>query len=116
MPVTQEGSAPYAPTTAIVGLIERHRQKGLPSPVTEGILQRAGISASLSSRTLQALVTLDLIDEQGRPTPTLEGIRLAPEPEYKQRLADWLRAAYADALSFIDPQQDDETKILGRLS
>jgi Family of unknown function (DUF5343) len=60
---------------------------------------------------LQALATLDLIDEQGRPTSTLEGIRLAPELEYKQRLEDWLRAAYADALSFVDPAVDDETKI-----
>ena len=111
MPITNEQPAPYAPTKAVIGLIERHRRNGLPSPVTEDVLQRAGISASLTSRTLQALMTLDLIDDQGRPTPTLEGIRLAPEPEYKQRLADWLRAAYADALSFVDPAQDDETKI-----
>jgi hypothetical protein len=111
MPVTKEASAPYAPTSALMELITRHRQKGLPSPVTEDVLQRAGIAGSLTSRTVQALVTLDLIDEQGRPTPTLEGIRLAPEAEYQQRLADWLRAAYADALSFIDPALDDETKI-----
>jgi hypothetical protein len=111
MPVTKEASAPYAPTSALMELIGRHRQKGLPFPITEDVLQRAGISGSLTSRTLQALITLDLIDEQGRPTPTLEGIRLAPEAEYQQRLADWLRAAYADALSFIDPAQDDETKI-----
>jgi hypothetical protein len=111
MPVTKETSAPYAPTSAIIELIGRHRQKGLPSPVTEDVLQRAGISTSLTSRTIQALVTLDLIDERGHPTPTLEGIRLAPGAEYRERLADWLRLAYADALSFIDPTQDDETKI-----
>ena len=111
MPITKDKPGSYAPTSAIMGLIERHRRNGLPSPVTEDILQRTGISESLTSRTLQALITLDLIDDQGRPTPTLEGIRLAPEPEYKQRLEDWLRAAYADALSFIDPAEDDETKI-----
>jgi hypothetical protein len=111
MSITRDKPGPYAPTSAILGLIERHRRNGLPSPVTEDVLERTGISSSLTSRTLQALVTLDLIDDQGRATPTLEGIRLAPEPEYKQRLADWLRAAYADALSFVDPAQDDETKI-----
>jgi Family of unknown function (DUF5343) len=110
MPVTGDTPAPYAPTTAIVGLIERHRQKGLP-PVNDDVLARAGISASLISRTLQAMETLDLIDDQGKPTPTLEGLRLASESEYKQRLADWLRSAYADALSFVDPATDDEIKI-----
>jgi hypothetical protein len=111
MPITKDKPGSYAPTSAIMGIIERHRRNGLPSPVTEDVLERTGISASLTSRTLQALMTLDLIDDQGRPTPTLEGIRLAPDPEYKERLADWLRAAYADALSFVDPAEDDETKI-----
>ena len=81
MPITKDTPGPYAPASAIVGLIERHRRNGWPSPVTEDILQRTGISESLTSRTLQALITLDLIDDQGRPTPTLEGIRLAPEPD-----------------------------------
>lgn len=111
MPVTANAPAPYAPTTAIVGLIERHRQKGLPSPVNEDILGRAGISGSLISRTLQALATLDLIDEQGRPTPTMEGLRLTPEAEYKQRLEDWLRSAYADVLAFVDPATEEDVRI-----
>ena len=75
------------------------------------VLARAGISPSLIPRTLYALQTLDLIDEKGSPTEVLEGIRLAPEPEYQQRLADWLRAAYADALVYIDPATADESQI-----
>jgi hypothetical protein len=37
-----------------------------------------------------------------------EGIRLAPTAEYQQRLSEWLNAAYADALSYVDPATDDE--------
>ncbi|ADP70888.1 hypothetical protein Rvan_1638 [Rhodomicrobium vannielii ATCC 17100] len=111
MPVTSEKPAPYAPHSSIVELIERYRNRGLPSPVTADVLLRAGISQSLVSRTLYALQVLDLIDEQGAPTKTFEGLRLAPEAEYKQRLSQWLQSAYADVLKFVDPADDDETKI-----
>jgi hypothetical protein len=75
------------------------------------VLARAGISASLVPRTMQAMQSLDLIDADGRPTDVLEGIRLAPEAEYRQRLKEWLSSAYADALMFVDPATDDEAAI-----
>lgn len=111
MPVTADRPAPYAPTSAILTLIERHRNRGLPSPINADVLARAGISDSLVPRTLQSLQTLDLVDEEGRPTQILEAIRLAPQAEYQRRLADWLTATYADALTFIDPATADETAI-----
>jgi hypothetical protein len=111
VPVTSDKPAPYAPASSIVDLIERYRNRGLPSPVNADVLLRAGISQSLVSRTLYALQVLDLIDEQGAPTKTFEGIRLAPEAEYKQRLSEWLQGAYADVLKFVDPTADDETKV-----
>jgi hypothetical protein len=111
MPVTADKSAPYAPITAITGLIERYRTRGLPTPVDGGVLERAGVSGSLVPRTLQALQTLDLINEQGLPTDTFEAIRLAPESEYQKRLEGWLKGAYAEVFSFIDPTKDDETAI-----
>lgn len=111
MPVTADQPAPYAPASAILGLIERHRNKGLPSPVDSDVLARAGISDSLIPRTLQALQALDLITDEGQPSQVLEGIRLAPEAEYKQRLVEWLNGAYADALTFIDPATDDDVRI-----
>ena len=111
MPVTQDKPAPYAPATAILALVERHRSKGLPTPVNADVLGRAQVSSSLIPRTLQALETLDLIDAEGKPTPVLEGIRLAPEAEYQKRLAEWLTAAYADALAYVDPATDDETSV-----
>jgi Family of unknown function (DUF5343) len=111
MPVTRDQPAPYAPASAILGLINRHRTKGLPSPVDGEVLVRAGISESLIPRTLSAMQSMDLIDGDGKPSLVLEGIRLAPESEYKQRLKEWLTAAYADALAYVDPSSDDETKI-----
>jgi hypothetical protein len=111
MPVTTDQPAPYAPASAILELIDRHRNKGLPQVVDADVLLRAGISDSLVPRTLQALKTLDLLGEDGRPTQVFEGIRLAPTAEYEQRLAEWLNAAYADALSYIDPANDDEVAI-----
>jgi len=108
MPVTTDQPAPYAPASAIMDLIDRHRKKGLPPVVDADVLQRAGISDSLIPRTLQALKTLDLLDADGRPSEILEGIRLAPTSEYETRLAEWLKAAYADALSFVDPATDSE--------
>ena len=102
MPVTQNGSAPYAPAKAILGIIDRYRNKGMPAAIDSETLARSGIADSLIPRTLQALVALDLIDNDYKPTETLEGLRLAPENEFQDRLAEWLRGAYADALNFVD--------------
>ena len=111
MPVTQDGPAPYAPPKAILDLVQRHRNKGLPSPVDTDVLARAGIPDSLIPRTLQSLKILDLLAEDGSPSEVLERIRLAPEAEYQQRLAEWLSAAYSDALTYVDPAADDEVAI-----
>lgn len=111
MPVTTESPAPYAPASAITALIDKHRNRGLQSPVNGDVLARSGISESLIPRTLQAMQTLDLIAADGSPTPILEGLRLAPEAEFKARLAEWLNAAYADALAYVDPAKDDEVRI-----
>jgi hypothetical protein len=75
------------------------------------VLARAGVSDSLNARTLQALQVLDLVDEEGKHTDVLEGLRLAPESEYKQRMAEWLNSAYGDVLKFVDPTTDDDTKV-----
>ena len=111
MPVTADKPAPYAPASAILSLIERHRNKGLPSTVDAEVLARAGVSDSLVPRTLYALSALDLITDDGSPSPVLEGIRLAPESEYRQRITEWLNSSYADALAYIDPATATEGDI-----
>jgi Family of unknown function (DUF5343) len=112
MAVTAEKPAPYATAGSILDIIDRYRSRGLPSPVDGEVLARAGIAQSLIPRTLQALQTLDLIDsETGAPTQTFEGLRLASESEYRQRLEDWLKGAYADVFAFVDLTKDDEGRV-----
>jgi hypothetical protein len=111
MAVTADKPAPYAPAKTILDIVARHRDRGLPSPISPEVLGRAGIPESLLPRTIQALQTLDLITEAGLPTATFEGIRLAPEAEYKKRLEDWIKGAYADIFAFVDPAVDGETRI-----
>ena len=109
MAVTQDKPAPYAPASAILEIIQTHRRKGLTS-FTADVLQRVGVSDSLIPRTQHALQSLDLVDEKGKPTPVLEGLRLAAESELKDRLSEWLKVAYADVLTVVDPT-DEETRI-----
>jgi hypothetical protein len=111
MAVTPDHPAPYQPGSVTTDLLERYRSRGLPAPINADVLRRAGVSDSLIPRTIQGLQTLDLIDDSGQPTTVFEGLRLAPEAEYKTRVAEWLRAAYADALHYIDPETADETAI-----
>jgi hypothetical protein len=95
----------------ILEIVDRYRNRGLMFPITADVLARAGVPESLTSRTMQALVTLDLFKDDGNPTETMEGIRLAPEPEYKKRLEGWLKSSYADVFRFVDPAADDENRI-----
>jgi Family of unknown function (DUF5343) len=111
MAVTADKPAPYAPASAILDIVNRYRNRGLVFPVTADVLARAGIAGSLIPRTLQALQTLDLFKDNGNPTEILEAIRLAPQAEFKQRLADWLRGAYADIFAFVDPSKDEDTRV-----
>lgn len=112
MPVTADKPAPYATAGSVLGLISRYRDRGLPTPVNSDVLGRAGIAQTLIPRTLQALKSLDLIDaETGAPTKTFETLRLAPESEYKKRLEEWLKGAYADVFAFVDPSKDGESRI-----
>jgi hypothetical protein len=111
MAVTADKPAPYAPVKTILEIVERYRNRGLVFPVTAEVLARAGVPESLVSRTLQALVTLDLFNNEGNPTETIEGIRLAPEAEYQKRLQDWLKSTYSDVFQFVDPVTDDESRI-----
>ena len=111
MPVTQDKAGPYATTGSILDIVARYRNRGLVFPVNAEVLARVGISESLIPRTLQSLKTLDLINDLGNPTETLEGIRLAPEAEYKKRLEAWLKGTYAEIFAFVDPTKDDSTRI-----
>lgn len=111
MAVTADKPAPYAPPSAIIQIIERYRDRGLPSPVNAEVLARSGISESLIPRTIQALMTFDLIGDDGKPTDTFESIRKAPNQGYQQSLEDWLTHTYADIFAFTNASTDDEDAI-----
>lgn len=101
------GPAPYPPVKPIIALIERYRDRGLPTPITQEILIRSQVvSESLAPRTYQALKLLDLMDEQGQPTTALKELGTAPGPEFKERLAALVRGAYAPIFSLADPTKD----------
>jgi hypothetical protein len=111
MPVTNDKPAPYAPAKSVLEIIERHRARGLPLPINADNLARASVPETLVPRVIQSLRALDLVSEDGQPTPTFESIRLAPEAEYKKRLEDWLKGTYADIFTFVDPTKDGEIRI-----
>ncbi len=111
MAVTNEQPAPYATISSILEIIHRYRKRGMHIPFTGDVLGRAGVSDSLIPRTIQSLIGLDLITEEGTPTDILEGIRACQTGEYKDCLAGWLKCTYADVFSFVDPTVDDEIKI-----
>jgi hypothetical protein len=110
MAVSKENSAPYAPGSAILDIIDRYRNRGLSKPFTPDVLARAGVSDSLIPRTLQALLTLELVTDDGMPTETMESLRRATEGDFKSQLAAWLRNVYADVFAFVEPT-DSETAI-----
>jgi hypothetical protein len=112
MAVQKNGPAPYAPTQAVVGVIESYRDRNPQTPFTLDVFTRIGITESLAPRTLQALKLLDLVDDGGEPTPALVALKQAPHDEYHARLADVVRAAYADVFAYCDPGTDPPVRVL----
>lgn len=103
MPIQPNGVAPYAPAATVLSVVDRARERGLPTPVTKDVLMRAGVSESLIPRTLQALQLLELVNEDGTWTQNLETLRRAPEAELQSRFAEIIRSVYADVFQYIDP-------------
>jgi len=111
MPLHPDGQAPYAPVATMVELFERYRDRGLQTPFNTDVLIRAGVAESLASRTLQALRLLDLVDEEGQPTPQFIDWARAPQNEIKERFASILKSVYAEVFSFADPSTDPPERI-----
>jgi hypothetical protein len=104
MPLEPKGAAPYTSATAAVAALDAYRDRGLGTPITPEILTRAGVPESIARRTLQSLITLELIGEDGRPTEQWQVLSAARgQEEYRARLQEWLRAVYADVLQYADP-------------
>jgi len=111
MAVQKDGPAPYAPTAAITEVIEGFRDRSPQVPFTLDTLTRLGVSESLAPRTLQALKLLDLLDDNGEPTPTFMALKQAPQDEFQARMADMVRAAYAEVFAYRDPTTDSPERV-----
>jgi len=101
MPLQHEGPAPYTAASAVKLVIERARNGTLPSPVDAGVLERIGIQESLGPRTLASLKLLDLLNDDGSPSPTLDRIRTVKTKDFQPTLAAWLHDVYAEVFSLV---------------
>jgi hypothetical protein len=112
MPLQPGGKSPYTTPTAVTTIINGYRDRGLGTPVTQQVLIRAGVPESLARRTMQALRLLELVDENGTPTPQLEAFRQARgEDDFQVCGQEWLRGVYADVLQYADPSTATPTKL-----
>lgn len=98
---------PYAPPSAVLGVIRRRRDRGLAEPVTANSLQQVSVSAGNAPRTLQALKFLGLVDDEGRVTDTFNRVSQANRNDYPGALAEVLRSVYHPIFNHVDPEQDD---------
>jgi Family of unknown function (DUF5343) len=111
MAVQKDGPAPYAPAPAVVEVVESYRDRSPQTPFTLDTLTRLGITESLAPRTLQALKLLDIVDERGEPTQAFVALKQAPRDEYRDRLAEMVRAAYAEVFAYRDPATDSPERV-----
>ncbi len=111
MAVQRNGPAPYAPTAAVLEVIESYRERSPQTPFTLDTLTRLGITESLAPRTLQALKLLDFVDERGEPTQAFVALKQASQDELRERLAEMVRAAYAEVLAYRDPATDSPERV-----
>jgi hypothetical protein len=111
MAVVKEGQAPYAPAPSVMQVINGYRHKHPQTPFTTDNLQLLGVSHSLAPRTLQALELLDLVDGEGEPTEAMKALREASSDEFPARLADVVRAAYAEVFRYRDPATDSPDQL-----
>jgi Family of unknown function (DUF5343) len=104
-------TAAYAPPAAVIEVIDRYRNRGLSKPFTPEVLERAGVSPTLTRRTIASLKQLGFIDADGNPTPEFEAATRAPEQEFKELLGNLLTATYSDVLAFADPGKDSFDRV-----
>jgi hypothetical protein len=111
MALQADGSAPYGPVAAVLQVVERYRDRGLPTPFTSEVLAKAGVKESVIGRTLSTLQQLDLIDPLGNPTAPLQHYARCPGEEAETRWREIVREAYAPIFSFVDPESDSRERI-----
>jgi hypothetical protein len=89
-----------------MAVIDGYRTKHPHTPFTIENIQPLGVAPSIAQRTLQALRLLDLVDDDGTPTAAMDVLREASAAEFAARLAEIVRAAYAEVFAYKDPATD----------
>jgi hypothetical protein len=101
MPLVHFGKAPYAPSGAVIAVLEKHRQVRLPKiddPVLEA---RIGVSEALRPRVLASLELLEFIDGDGVPTAEFARLPNLTDADYKPAVAGMLRKVYAPIIEDV---------------
>ncbi len=98
--------ASYASSKAVIHVIQRFRETGLPDPLTFEGLERIGVSSTMTSTAFRAFRFLGLVDEGGNRLPEFERLRRASSTEYQDTLAEIIRRSYIDVFKIVDPAQD----------
>lgn len=106
MPLIKGDRAPYAPPSTVLDVIDRYRNFSMTTPVDLDAILLAGVAESLAPRTLQALRLLDLVDDQGNPSPEFNELREVSRAGFPDRLAEHLRYVYREVFAFVDPKSD----------
>lgn len=102
--------APYVPVSVLSGFLDRIRRISTPPKITSRHLQESGMSDSDSFALLSALRFLNLIDEEGTPTPEFRSLQTSGD-EFKRNLEQVVRNAYSDLFAWLDPAVDDREHI-----
>ncbi len=87
------------------------RDRGLPETVGLGALDAISIPEGNQPRTLAALKFLGLVAEDDQRTPLFDRLGRAPTEEYREILAEVIRAAYAPVFELRDPAEDSIDRI-----
>jgi hypothetical protein len=106
-----DGPAPYGPPSALIEVIERYRERGLQTPLTDEVLVKAGVSESVVRRVAVALKLLDLVDADMNPTEALKQYQQAATDDAKAVLEKVIRDAYEPVFSFVNPAIDPPERV-----
>lgn len=103
MNMESERTGPYAPYVNVLTVIRHARERDLKEPVTSQLITTIGIPEGNTTRTMQALRFLKLLDEEGYLTDNFKTISNAPSDEYPDLLAQILKDAYGVVFMALDP-------------
>jgi hypothetical protein len=102
---------PYPPSSNVIAVLQRIRDRNLPEVIDTEYFRDAGITESLVSRVVFAFKFLGLV-EGDKPTDALVKISRSTDEEYRQILDGLIRSAYREVFEVLDPAMDPPDKFV----